>query len=105
MGCPGIGIDSSCPTAFYNQKSRSPAEGTRVFTYHAGENLLQPVSRANGFDLSAIQAVFKFEERLANWIREGDQSRIYKGDVSYSPSLSKNNRLEPPQKSDPDYPP
>ena len=85
MGCPGIGIDISSPTAFWNLIFRSPAGGTRVSTYHAGENLLQPVSCTNGFGLPAIQAVFKLEERLADRVREGNSSGIHKGDIPYSP--------------------
>ena len=58
-----------------------------MFTYDTGEDLLQPVSRADRFDLPAIQTVFKFEQRLADWVREGYSSRIYEGDIPYSPPL------------------
>ena len=89
MGCPGIGTDSSCPTAFWNPRFRLLAGGARVSTYDTREHLLQPVSCANSFNLPAIQTIFKLEERLADWVREGDSSRVYEGDVSYSPSLRK----------------
>ena len=59
----------------------------RGSTHNARKDLLQPVGRADGLDLPTVQTVFKFEERLADWVREGDSSRIYKGDVPHSPSL------------------
>lgn len=101
-GCPGIGIDSSCPTAFWDPKIRLSAEDTWISTYDTGEDFLQPFSCTDSFDLPAVHAIFELEERLADWVRKGDSSRVYKGDVPYSPSLanttveqaSKNSKLD-----------
>jgi len=66
-----------------------------MLTYDTGEDLLQPVSRTDRFDLSAIQTIFKLEKGLADWVREGHSSRIYEGDIPHSPSLRRGTFSEP----------
>jgi len=66
-------------------------------TYDTGEDLLQPVSRTDRFDLPAIQTIFKLEEGLADRVREGHPSRIYKGDITHSPSLYRTTVQQAPE--------
>ena len=66
-----------------------------MLTYDTREDLLQPIGCTDRFDLPAIQAILKLEQRLADWVREGHSGRIYKGDIAYSPSLRKESFSKP----------
>lgn len=66
----------------------------KMDTYNSGEYLLELVSCACSFGLSAIQTIFKVEKRLADRIGERDASRVYEGDLSNAPTLLTTERYQ-----------
>lgn len=98
IGCPGMGIDSSWPSASCGEVVKLNVSGgewcEETSTHYTGEDLLEASGGGGGLGLPSVQAVLELEEGLANGVGEGDPRRVDERDLSNSPRLSSRLRAQ-----------